>query len=79
MTNEKQFDRTLDLRGWSCPWCILKAKSWLKHMSSGQVLEVISTDPQIQKNFPHVLEKSPDRVIKMDQKNGCYHVLVKRG
>ena len=79
MTNEKQIDRVLDLRGWSCPWCILKAKSWLKHMSSGQVLEVISTDPQIQKNFPHILEKSQDRVISVGQEKGCYHVLVERG
>ena len=48
-------------------------------MSSGQVLEVISTDPQIQKNFPHILEKSQDRVISVDQEKGCYHVLVERG
>jgi len=48
-------------------------------MSAGQVLEVISTDPQIQKNFPHILEKSKDRVIGVDKEKECYHVLVERG
>jgi len=67
------------LRVWSCRWCILKAKSWLKRMSPGQILEVLSTDPQVRKNFPHILERSADRVISVDQNNGYYRVLVQRG
>ena len=51
-------DRVLDLRGWSCPWCILKAKSLLKRMSAGQILEVLITDPEAQVNFPLILKKS---------------------
>jgi len=77
--NEKQADRNLDLRGWSCLWCILKAKSWLRQMNPGQVLEVLSTDPQVRKDFPQVLEKSQDRVIKVEKRKEYFRLLIRRG
>jgi tRNA 2-thiouridine synthesizing protein A len=74
-----QSDKVLDVRGWSCPWCILKAKSWLRRMNPGQTLEVLSTDPNVLKNFPLVLERTKDRVIHTDQSDECYRIWVKRG
>ncbi|MBW1797613.1 MAG: sulfurtransferase TusA family protein [Deltaproteobacteria bacterium] len=78
MKNEYQPDKVLDLRGWSCPWCIVKAKSWLRQMSPGQVLEVISTDPEVQKNFPQVLERGRDRLISVEQHEDYYRLLIQR-
>ena len=72
-------DRVLDLRGWSCPWCILKAKSWLVRMKPGQVLKVLSTDPTVQKNFPRVLECTEDRIIHWEHKEDYIAVLIRRG
>jgi tRNA 2-thiouridine synthesizing protein A len=77
--NDFQSDRVLDLRGWSCPWCIVKAKSWLRRMVSGEVLEVISTDPELQKNFPQVLESGGDQVIRVERHKKYYRILVQRG
>ena len=76
---EKKSDRVLDLRGWSCPWCILKAKSLLKQMSTGQILEVLSTDPEAQINFPLILKKSRDSVIKVEQDKEYFHLFLLRG
>jgi len=39
-----QFDKELDARGLNCPLPILKTKSALNGMQSGQVLKVTSTD-----------------------------------
>jgi tRNA 2-thiouridine synthesizing protein A len=72
-------DKVLDLRGWSCPWCILKAKSWLARMDPGQVLEVLSTDPNVLKNFPLVLERTGDRILRMDQADDHFQIRVLRG
>ncbi len=72
-------DKTLDLRGWGCPWVLLKARSWLGRMHSGEILEVISSDAQIEKSFPHLFEGTRDQVISMHQRKECYHVLVRRG
>jgi tRNA 2-thiouridine synthesizing protein A len=38
-------DQVLDAKGLNCPLPILKTKKTLKGMSSGQVLEVLATDP----------------------------------
>ncbi len=38
-------DQVLDAKGLNCPLPILKTKKMLKGMSSGQVLEVLATDP----------------------------------
>ena len=67
------------MRGWSCPWCIVKAKSWLRQMSPGQVLEVISTDPEAQKNFPQVLGRGRDRLISIEQYEDYYRLVIQRG
>ena len=72
-------DKVLDLRGWACPWCILKAKSWLVRMAPGQVLEVWCTDPTVQENFPRVLARTTDRVIRWEQRDGHSAVLIRRG
>ena len=72
-------DRVLDLRGWVCPWVALKAKSWLSRMNAGEILEVISSDTQIQKSFSHIFEKTKDRVICMNHDENCHHAWIKRG
>jgi len=38
-------DQVLDAKGLNCPLPILKTKKALKGMSSGQVLQVMATDP----------------------------------
>ena len=80
-TTEKTYraDKILDLRGWGCPWVILKAKSWLSRMNAGEVLEVISSDVQIQKTFSHIFERTKDKVISVNYTKECCHLLVKRG
>ena len=38
-------DETLDCRKMSCPMPLLMAKKALKKMKSGQILEILGTDP----------------------------------
>ena len=77
--NGNTVDRSLDLRGWSCPWCILKAKSWLRQMARGQVLEILSTDSQMQDDFPSILEKTGDCLLCIEQRKRHFRLLVRRG
>jgi tRNA 2-thiouridine synthesizing protein A len=72
-------DKVLDVRGWSCPWIILKAKSLLQHMNTGQVLEVMSTDPEAPKHFPSILHNGTDRVVKVEEAPGYFRLLIRRG
>jgi TusA-related sulfurtransferase len=38
-------DRTVDARGLRCPLPLIKARNEIDHLKSGQVLEVLATDP----------------------------------
>lgn len=77
--NEFQIDRVLDLRGWSCTWCIVKAKSWLNRMEPGQILEVLGTDSETLKNFPSILRNGKDRIIEVKQYPDHHRLLIRRG
>ena len=77
--NEFPIDRVLDVRGWSCPWCIVKAKSWLGRMKPGQILELLGTDPETLKNFPSILRSGDDRIIEVKQYPDYHRMLIRRG
>ncbi len=79
MEEKSKADKILDVRGWSCPWCILKAESLLRLMEPGKILEVLVTDPQIIKDLPSVLRQSNDQLIKVDQQQEIYRLYVRRG
>jgi TusA-related sulfurtransferase len=65
-------EKTLDAREWSWPWSILKTKSQLKLMKSGDVLEVIVSDPQGLEEFVTVLKQSGHELLQLNQKpNDC--------
>jgi len=72
-------DKVLDARGWSCPWCILKAESLLRLMEPGKILEVLVTDPQIIRDLPSVLSQGNDQLIKVDQQREVYRLYLRRG
>ncbi|MBW2347173.1 MAG: sulfurtransferase TusA family protein [Deltaproteobacteria bacterium] len=76
----QQVHGVLDLRGWRCPWCILKAQSRLRGMKQGQILEVLLSDPDVEWHFPRILENSQDRLIGLECcKDGLYRVRILRG
>lgn len=79
MEKKAKVDRVLDVRGWSCPWCILKAESLLRLMEPGKVLEVLASDPQIVKDFPSVLKQRDDLLIGVEQQRSVYRIYVRRG
>lgn len=42
-------DETLDARGLSCPMPLLKTKKTIEKLASGQILEILGSDPGTQK------------------------------
>jgi len=72
-------NKVIDLRGMSCPWSILKAKSQLITMEPGEVLEVLSGDPMLIKDFPKVLGNRGHQLIKIKDKQGFSRLYVRRG
>ena len=79
MEKRTEADKVIDLRGVSCPWSILKAKSQLTIMEPGEVLEVLFTDPLIFADFPKVMNQSGHHLIQVDKQPGFSRLYVRKG
>lgn len=62
--------QTLDCRGLTCPMPALKTQKALKGMRSGQVLEVLGTDPDTKEDMPTLAQKSGHHYLGNQEDDG---------
>jgi tRNA 2-thiouridine synthesizing protein A len=74
----KSFDVELDVRQLACPLPILRCKKSLSAMNSGQVLHVLATDKEAQKDFEVFCRQTGNELLSSDEKNGEYSCLIRR-
>ena len=60
-----KFDE-LDVRGLSCPLPLLRARAKLAGMESGQILQVLATDPDAANDFRAYCEQSGHRLVAVE-------------
>ncbi len=60
-------DKILDVSGLSCPIPLLKTKKVIEHLSPGEILQVISTDPSSQDHIPALCERYGNIILAMSQ------------
>ncbi|MBW1700161.1 MAG: sulfurtransferase TusA family protein [Deltaproteobacteria bacterium] len=63
MENTVTADKILDCRGASCPIPILQAKKAMTRMKSGQILEILSSDPGTRNDLPGVVERDGHKYL----------------
>lgn len=71
-------DQVLDTKGLNCPIPIVKAKKALQGMTSGQVLEVLATDPGAVKDFEAFSRKTQNEILDWNEDDGVYTFHIKR-
>ena len=72
-------DLDIDTSGLMCPLPILRAKKALAGLSSGQVLRVVSTDPNSLADFQAFCRQTGNALLKQEQNNNsCVHYLRRR-
>ncbi len=72
------FDQQLDCRGLSCPMPIIKLSKAVKGMKSGEVLEMIGTDPGSKTDIPAWCEKTGNEFLEMSEENGESKFYIKK-
>lgn len=73
-------DKTLNTTGLSCPMPLLKTKKTLAGMASGQVIEVISSDPGSQKDIPKFGNKGGNSYLgNIAADNGAFKYYIRKG
>jgi tRNA 2-thiouridine synthesizing protein A len=76
--SEIKVDKVLDVKGEFCPMPILNTKKAVKDMQSGQVLEVLGTDPGTKRDMPAWCTRTGNQLIKVvDDPDGVIHFYIK--
>jgi len=64
-----QIHKELDARGLTCPLPILKAKKALSDMQSGEVLQVLATDPGSVRDFQAFSRQTGNDLVEQRTQN----------
>jgi len=72
-TDKIRADATLDVRGMWCPLPPLKTVTALRGMRTGEVLEVLGTNPVGNKVAPWVAQKLGDQLLGSVEDEGGFH------
>ena len=70
-------DETLDCSGLSCPMPLLKTKKHIGNMQSGQILEVISTDPGTKNDLPSFAKRTGHEFLGIKEEEGRSKLYLK--
>lgn len=70
--------QTLDTKGLNCPLPILKAKKAIKDLQSGEILEVLATDPGSVKDFEAFSRATGNELMEWNEDDGVFRFLLKK-
>jgi len=77
--NIMEVKMTLDCKGLSCPMPILKVAKAMKDLKSGEVLEMLGTDPGTKTDLPNWCTKTGNEILEItDLDGGVTKMLVKK-
>jgi tRNA 2-thiouridine synthesizing protein A len=74
-----QVDLEVDARGLNCPLPILRAKKGINTLNTGQVLQIIATDPGSVKDLEAFCKQTGNQMLESSQQNGEYHFKLRKG
>jgi tRNA 2-thiouridine synthesizing protein A len=70
-------EHVLDAKGLNCPLPILKAKKALKDVPTGEVLQVLSTDPGSVADFEAFCRTTGNELLESKTEDGVFKFLIK--
>ncbi len=71
-------DKTLDCQGLSCPMPIIKLAKEIKGMDSGQVLELLGTDPGSKNDIPSWCNKTGNEFLGVEDDGGVQKFFIRK-
>lgn len=68
----------LDAKGLKCPLPVLRARKALKPLQSGDILEVIASDPDSPRDFQNFCETTGDTLLKSEEAGGLFFFEIQK-
>ena len=72
-------DVTLDCKGLSCPMPLLKTKKAIGKLGSGQILEILGTDPGTKNDYPGWCTKQGHDFMGFKEESDFIRFFIKKG
>ena len=73
-----EYDQELDASGLNCPLPILRAKKALAELSSGQVLQIVATDPGSVKDFEAFSKQTGHALEDSREESGKFYFRLRK-
>jgi tRNA 2-thiouridine synthesizing protein A len=70
--------RRLDVKGFNCPIPIVKTAKEFKQMASGELIEVLATDPGSVPDFAAWSKTTGNPIVEQSQDGGVYRFVLKK-
>ena len=71
-------DQHLDARGLACPMPIVKTAQSMKGLASGQLLEVLATDPGSVKDFAAWSKSTGNAIVEQSVDGGVFRFVLQK-
>jgi tRNA 2-thiouridine synthesizing protein A len=72
-------DRILDCRNQFCPAPVLRAREEIDHMESGQVLQVMASDPASREDVSRWAKRTGHELLDLHEEGGELTFLIRKG
>jgi TusA-related sulfurtransferase len=71
-------DRVLDARGQFCPAPVLRAREAIDHLETGQVLQVIASDPASREDITRWAKRTGHQLLELREEAGELTFLIRK-
>ena len=68
----------LDARGLMCPLPVLRAKKAVSGLNSGQVLELLSSDPGSSRDLDAFCKQTGNEYLSCDERDGMFVIQIRK-
>jgi tRNA 2-thiouridine synthesizing protein A len=70
--------QTLDVTGKACPIPVVKTAKAMKALQSGDLLEVLATDPGVEPDMHAWTKQTGNELVSIEQDAGVFRVLLRK-
>jgi tRNA 2-thiouridine synthesizing protein A len=71
-------DREVDARGLNCPLPILRTKTALNRMVTGQTIRILTTEPGSVRDFRAFCRQSGNELVGDGERDGAFWFVIRR-
>lgn len=68
----------LDTKGLLCPEPVMMLHNAVRDISTGDLLEVLATDPSTQRDIPRFCDFLGHQLVEQDVQDGIYRYLIRK-